>query len=528
MLAVLVALSLMVASGRAEKRVALIVGCDYKGTGLELVSPIKDAEALAQVLRTGRLGFADQDVEVLRNPNFGELTRAIDAFGQRLKSEEAVGLFYFSGHGAQHEGRNYLIPAGANIGFVEDLPSSAVAASRIVVRMEAANSGVNLVFLDACRSNALPSAAKGLRHGLNQMTGGGVLIGFAADANKEAYDSGDGSYYTNALLEHIKEPGISIFEMLTKVRADVRTATEGQQEPFMYSGLNEVFSFIPRGGAGPDLDPDPPASVGSQNVALGGIEGNRSRPEEMVRQAVITHTGAASQGKIGIELFADRVNYFDRMLDRQMIVVDELLYAFRWNESRRFEIDGPVHVEKLGASRYRAVCTKSYRVVGRGAERSGRIAATYLLDIRDGLPLITALSGKPIGSSSPIDYTAEALRLAESAVRAYLAAGDSDSVVPQSWFCADTLRDYFGGRDISQAEVANDMVDYKRRYPTRSHRLNSPISVRKIHTGRYSARVNLTQMTADHSGNTRSLTKNAYFELDSSQDIPRISVVRFE
>ncbi len=36
------------------------------------------------------------------------------AFGAKLKANGGVGLFYFSGHGAQISGENYLIPVSVN------------------------------------------------------------------------------------------------------------------------------------------------------------------------------------------------------------------------------------------------------------------------------------------------------------------------------------------------------------------------------------------------------------------------------
>ena len=36
------------------------------------------------------------------------------AFGAKLKTNGGVGLFYFSGHGAQIGGENYLIPVSVN------------------------------------------------------------------------------------------------------------------------------------------------------------------------------------------------------------------------------------------------------------------------------------------------------------------------------------------------------------------------------------------------------------------------------
>lgn len=234
----LVALFHSLLQANAENRLALVIGCDYSGSNLELPSPTKDARAISATLKSKILGFKDKNVTLLLNPTRREMLDAIDQFGEDLKNRNTIGVFYFSGHGAQHEGKNYLIPGKAQIKYLEDLGDEAVTASRVLTRMEAANNGVNVIFLDACRSCDLPSAKKkSISRGLNQMSASGVLIGFAADANKEAFDSGVGSFYTNSLLKRIREPGVSVFEMLTKVRADVRKATEGMQEPFMYAGL---------------------------------------------------------------------------------------------------------------------------------------------------------------------------------------------------------------------------------------------------------------------------------------------------
>lgn len=237
-------LPLCVAAQTKEARTALVVGCDYTGTSLELPSPIADAKALAEKLET-QLGF---QVTLLKNPNRKQLIDETERFGEELGKRGGVGLFYFSGHGAQHEGENYLIPAGASLSFREDLPTEAVTAGRMVTRMDGADNRISLLFLDACRDNSLPSSrkkatpAKGLS-GMNAARG--MLIGFATARNTVANDSGTGSYYTNALLKHIATPNISVTDMLTKVNSDVRKVSGGTQVPFMEVGLSDVFAFVP-------------------------------------------------------------------------------------------------------------------------------------------------------------------------------------------------------------------------------------------------------------------------------------------
>jgi uncharacterized caspase-like protein len=38
------------------------------------------------------------------------MQRAILKFGRKLRKQGGVGLFYYAGHGIQHEGKNYLLP----------------------------------------------------------------------------------------------------------------------------------------------------------------------------------------------------------------------------------------------------------------------------------------------------------------------------------------------------------------------------------------------------------------------------------
>jgi hypothetical protein len=191
----------------------------------------------------------------MKNPDRRSFLEAIETFGETLAAEKGVGLFYFSGHGMQYEGENYLVPAMADPRFREDLPTECITASRIVTRMAAAENGTNLLFLDACRDSPLPSARNksSAIPGLAQMSGSGLLIGFAADSGRTALDTGDGSRYTNALLRHLTTPGINVTELLTRVRRDVISETNRAQEPFVYMGLDELFSFVP-GTGGMNID----------------------------------------------------------------------------------------------------------------------------------------------------------------------------------------------------------------------------------------------------------------------------------
>jgi hypothetical protein len=91
-----------------KQRFALLIGNQgYKKGGLE--TPHNDVDDMAKSLEA--VGFK---VRTLKDQNLWEMKQAILGLGELLKqNEDTVGLFYFSGHGMQYEGENFLFPIGA-------------------------------------------------------------------------------------------------------------------------------------------------------------------------------------------------------------------------------------------------------------------------------------------------------------------------------------------------------------------------------------------------------------------------------
>src|SRR5258708_2666480 len=92
-----------------ERRLALVIGnSTYPFAPLR--NSINDAKDFAAALKDS--GF---DVTVLENASLRDTRNALRDFGDRLKQQGGVGLFYYAGHGMQVKGRNYLIPVAAQI-----------------------------------------------------------------------------------------------------------------------------------------------------------------------------------------------------------------------------------------------------------------------------------------------------------------------------------------------------------------------------------------------------------------------------
>ena len=169
----------------AQKRVALVIGnSDYQKGPLR--NPTNDARGISKVLRS--LEF---EVDVKLNASQADMEGAVEPFGKKLQGD-TVGPFYFSGHDAQYEGSNYLIPIGAmsRVSAPQHLRQKTVDAGYDVLgAMEHAGNGLNIVVLDACRNNPFKSCSRSMNKGLTRIPGAeGTLIVHNYDGTIKVYE----------------------------------------------------------------------------------------------------------------------------------------------------------------------------------------------------------------------------------------------------------------------------------------------------------------------------------------------------
>ena len=260
----------------AAQRVALVIGnSDY-----ELISPLanpeNDAALMAETLR--EVGF---EVIEAKNADRRGMARAIRDFGKRLRGagSDAVGLFYYAGHGVQAGGANYLIPLGAQVETEADLEIEAVSAGWVLGQMEYAGNGLNMVILDACRNNpfkgSFRSGGRGLARIETSASLRGTLIAYAAAPGEVARDGrGANSPYTAALAKAMGEPGLDLEDVFKRVRSSVESATGGAQVPWEESSLGEGdFYFVPpKATAMPATEPTPGAPAPTPGFDARAVE----------------------------------------------------------------------------------------------------------------------------------------------------------------------------------------------------------------------------------------------------------------
>ena len=221
---------------------ALIIGnIDYALEKNKLINAVNDANDFGQKLLN--LGFT---VNIITNTTSEELDRAVTKFGNDLKNYD-VGLFYFSGHGFQIKGMNYLTSIDTSFYDGTSAKHSSLPLNEVIDYMNDAGTNLNVVILDACRDYPFLDASRSIENkGLAPVFAPkGTLIAYSTSPGEKAQDSGAGrnSIYTGALLNHVDDPQIPIEEFFKRVRTSVYTLSGGKQTSWEHTSLIGDFFF---------------------------------------------------------------------------------------------------------------------------------------------------------------------------------------------------------------------------------------------------------------------------------------------
>ena len=295
-----------VAQDHPLRGVALVIGqSDYSGTLPKLTNPKNDARAMDDLL--GNLGF---DVTRVLDGDGRKLGREIEDFVDAAKDAD-VALVYYSGHGIEAGGENYLVPVDADLSTPQLAGQTLIPLSSLLDQL-AKTVPVTIVLLDACRTNAFPAGTMiqppgapapipATENGLAEVRGPtpvalpnapannlGMVIGFAASPGQPALDGDpDGnSPYAAALLKHLGAGGYSFGDVMTMVGEEVYLKTKARQLPWVNSSLRRVLSF---GKSADDPNPDERAITDGRRKLLLSIAATPDSTRDYVQ------TVAASQ-----------------------------------------------------------------------------------------------------------------------------------------------------------------------------------------------------------------------------------------
>jgi hypothetical protein len=289
----LAAIAFFASAALAQARsLALVVGNDSYANVATLRTAVGDARAVGDQLE--KMGFV-----VRRSLNVDQraMSRALAAFDADLQPGDRA-LFFFSGHGFEISGANYLLPidvppAQANqIGIVRD---AAFSVESVIDGVRERGAGLTILVLDACRDN--PFAAPG-RTGAR--TGGlarvdapkGVFVLMSAGAKQEALDrlsDNDGeknSVFTRTFLLELAKPGRTLVQIAkaTQVGVAALAATVGyEQTPAYY---DQVIGDVVLSDAATDAAAASPALVAQTAAAPGRQQVAALAPDPKIADAL--------------------------------------------------------------------------------------------------------------------------------------------------------------------------------------------------------------------------------------------------
>ncbi|MCV3207177.1 caspase family protein [Mesorhizobium sp. YC-39] len=297
-----------------ERRVAFVIGnSDYREISA-LKNPAKDVVDVSDTFRqAGFEVFVASNLTKLQfESQFRDYLAAVDGAD--------IAVVYYSGHGFQIGGENFLIPVDASLKQAADIEVQAIKLNDVLQQMRS-KSKIQVIILDACRNNPFPRKDYWLRDQLVVASGTGLaqvksslntLIAFATEPGAVAYDgAGDLSPFSSAFARRALAPNQEIRTVMSAVRRDVVEATKGLQVPWENSSLIDdvvlmrrssrpslppVLEKVVLSGAGPiNLDLPEPVEIDGGTVTV-SIE----RPPTLGRLMLdgkVVEAGEQIQGK---------------------------------------------------------------------------------------------------------------------------------------------------------------------------------------------------------------------------------------
>ena len=299
----------LAADQKPLKGVALVVGQSSYQHLATLANPLNDARAIDRLLSD--LGF---EVVTVLDGDRKKLAKSLQRFAEDAADAD-VALLYYSGHGIEAGGEDFLVPVDADLSALDDAGAELVPLSAILDGLKA-SVPVTIVLLDACRTSPFPPGSALRVDGQSAPVAAAgsprrrvqsplprplppnaqnlaTVIGFAAEPGKAALDGApDGnSPYAAALIKHLAAKGFDFGDVMTMVTEEVYLVTKAEQRPWTNASLRRLLYFG-MADAKVDQDTDQAAIRGERRKLLLTIATTPQDTRDLV-EAIATRCRAA-------------------------------------------------------------------------------------------------------------------------------------------------------------------------------------------------------------------------------------------
>ena len=255
--ALLTLFALTVPALAAAHRVALVIGNDTYQHAEPLRNARADARAVAASLQA--LGFK---VTLKQDVTLQQMKEALRNFKASVSGGDEV-VFYFSGHGVQFGGTNYLIPVDLVPESEDQVVDDSVGLQRVLDDMNDQRARFALAIIDACRDNPFKGTGRAIaKRGLAPQAASGQMVLYSAGAGQEALDrlgsrdTDPNGLFTRILIKEIRKPGVTANQLLKNVSYQVVQLAKGvnhDQVPALYDQTIGDYYFVPAGSVAAPL-----------------------------------------------------------------------------------------------------------------------------------------------------------------------------------------------------------------------------------------------------------------------------------
>ncbi|HDK7176509.1 TPA: caspase family protein [Clostridium botulinum] len=242
-----------------SKKALLIGNQDYEGCDFnKLTLPRNDVKQLKKTLEI--IGFNVFDKYDLK---YKDMKESIEQFIDDIQDGDEI-IFYFSGHGYSYKANNYILPIDCldiiKINYLDVFNSSyseaakVVDISSIVNKLQFNNKGVNILLLDACRTEYENKEYENEK--ISYFTElstykGNFFISYATALGNLSYENKEAkcSVYVDGICNVIYRKGQTLEEMFQCVRNFVNfnvvhKKSDSKQAPCYLNSINRPYSLI--------------------------------------------------------------------------------------------------------------------------------------------------------------------------------------------------------------------------------------------------------------------------------------------
>jgi uncharacterized caspase-like protein len=227
-----------------ESKVCLIVG-NGAYPHMRLRNPVNDAQAMNDLCKAA--GFS---VFTRLDATRYAFAQAIEQFGEAVqRANTKLAVFYYAGHGAQLEWRNYLLPVDAYVSNADELKARCIDLSSLLSKFANTKDRTHVVILDCCRNDPFGGSYRPAQAGLSQFDAPvGSLLAYSTAPGSVALDGeGNNGLYTKNLVRELSRHDTRLEDALKRVRLNVRLESKGAQIPWESTSLETDVYFFDEG-----------------------------------------------------------------------------------------------------------------------------------------------------------------------------------------------------------------------------------------------------------------------------------------